>query len=297
MGGVAIKDFALNNSSYATSKIDTFITVGTPFLGAAKASKTLGFGGSNFDMYGFIMQDSDGLRISQYAPSVYELAPSQAYNNFMTTNYGRSTFIWVAQTGTITNYTLEQLQNRYPYSPMTNLSNTRHATWDTSYPLVKQYHIVGDTVDTMTGINMWQLYQGYDPLHVDYFFTKGDGTVPRFSGANPGSASATIFYADTSGHLDLIRETPTQQKVLNILIGDPNSTVPGIRSTPNTSQVPLLTAYSFTSDISSFSNLSIEVTNKQNNEMKKIQFTNDGVLDTSTLAKGVNVEIMDLDKI
>ncbi|WP_126425132.1 lipase/acyltransferase domain-containing protein [Brevibacillus marinus] len=283
MGGLLIKDYLLLNPG-KQQRIDTFITIGTPFLGAPLASKALAFGGYNFNIP--FMYESTGHEIAKYAPSVYELAPSREYERVMNQAYGRSTFLYIDRTGE-TRPIYDMLSDLYPYQPLVDLAEDRHILWDRNYPNVKQYHIVGDNVPTVIGFNQWQIPNDV----VEYVLGNGDGTVPRISGENPGKDGARVFYANTtSGHLELLKETPVIRKVLDILNGIPYAPVPGIVTSPSDNSIRMQ-SYSFTGEVDG---LVITVRRKNTNEVVRIEVGANGEVDQSNLPQDIKVYSMKL---
>ena len=286
MGGLLVKDYLLANKS-ASKQVNSVITIGTPFLGAAKASKAL-IMGDNFGIP--ILQDETGYTIAKHAPAVYQLAPSSEYNNVMTKKYGRSVYAYVDQSGGFHNQTLDELNEMYPYQPLVEVAENTHKALDKKYATVKQYHIIGNNQPTITGLNRWKLHDGKDPNHIDFLMANGDGTVPLFSAESAGSSKAKLFYANhTSGHAALVKEEPVRKKVLELLQGDEKSAVDGIDSTPSRAKIDYM-SYSFSGEKSDFENVALKVTNHSTKEAFSIAYTGDGAIEVSGHSESAKVE-------
>ncbi|HZG14637.1 MAG TPA: S8 family serine peptidase [Candidatus Bathyarchaeia archaeon] len=286
MGGLLVKDYLLANKT-AGKQVNSVITIGTPFLGAAKASKAL-IMGDNFDIP--FLQDKTGYTIAKHAPSVYQLAPSSEYNSVMTKKYGRSVYAYVDQSGEYHNQTLDELNEMYPYQPLVGVAENTHKALDKKYVSVKQYHIVGDNQPTITGINQWQLYDGMYPNHIDFLMANGDGTVPLFSAESAGASKAKLFYANnTSGHAALVKEEPVRKKVMDLLKGDEKSKVDGIDTTPSRAKIDFM-SYSFSGEKDDFEDVSLRVTNQSTKEALSISFTKDGIMEVSGHSESLKVE-------
>lgn len=275
MGGLVLKDYLLNNTA-EQSKFDQVITVGTPFLGAALASKAVALGGYNFGIP--IIMESTGEVISENAPAVYQLAPSQAYENKLQALYGRPTYKYIDIWGNQTNYTHAQLTAKYPNQALVGQADSRHSQWDGSYPGVKQYHIVGDTKNTVSAYNYWVMKDLFTWHYLEYIYTKGDGTVPLFSATTTGNTGSTFLYSNAD-HTGMVKDSATRKQMLNILTGKSTTIASGIRTAADTSNMAALTATSLTSSDISFNGLKINLTNKKTGARQLIQFRDDGTLD------------------
>jgi pimeloyl-ACP methyl ester carboxylesterase len=291
MGGLVVKDYLLQNPGMA-GKFDQVITAGTPFLGAAKATKALAFGGDNFGVP--ILMESTGEMVAEHSPAVYQLAPSQEYENQVRARYGRATYRYVDLFGQTTDYTHAQLNAKYPNQALAGLADTRHSEWDFSYAGVKQYHLVGDTVDTITAYNYWVMKDVFHWFHLEYVMAKGDGTVPLLSAEKPGSASAVIFYTNDD-HGGLVKSQSARTKLLNLLKGDPNAPVSGVRTEADTDMMGALTSNSLTADAASFQNMTVEVHNLKTGETGYVRFRSDGTLDQENSTASLMPQIAKLE--
>ncbi|MCX7569742.1 hypothetical protein OS242_07175 [Tumebacillus sp. DT12] len=274
MGGLVMKDYLLNQPAM-TTKIDQVTTVGTPFLGAALASKALAFGGYNFGIP--IVFDSTGEAISKNAPAVYQLAPSAEYEKQIKAQLGRSAYRYIDIWGNTTDYTHAQLNAKYPNSALAGLADTRHGQWDLSYPGVKQHHIIGDAQSTVTAYNYWEMKDIFHWFYLEYVMAKGDGTVPLLSANKPGTNAS--FYYSSADHVALVKDQATRTKIVNIVKGQPNISVAGIRTSAASELLPELTAQSLTGTPESFSNMTVELKNKKTGLTETVKFYADGTLD------------------
>ncbi|KEO83651.1 lipase/acyltransferase domain-containing protein [Tumebacillus flagellatus] len=291
MGGLVVKDYLLNQTGMA-GKFDQVTTLGTPYLGAALASKALALGGYNFGVP--ILMNSTGEAIAQNAPAVYQLAPSNEYNNQVNAKLGRSTYQYIDILGHATNYTHAQLNAKYPNQALAAQADQRHSQWDTSYPGVTQYHIVGDTVDTITAYNYWEMKDIFHWFYLEYVMTKGDGTVPSFSAMKPGSSGAS-FYFSGADHMGLVKDAATRAQVLNIVKGTPNTVASGIRTSASTGAMTMLTANSLTAAPTSFNNMTVELTNLKDNSTSVIKFRSDGTIDDENSTAGLMAQVARLE--
>ncbi|HEU4964632.1 MAG TPA: hypothetical protein VFV52_12370 [Bacilli bacterium] len=275
MGGLVLKDYLLNNTAMQ-SKFDQVITVGTPFLGAAMASKAVALGGYNFGIP--ILMDSTGEVISENAPAVYQLTPSQEYDNRLQAQLGRTSYRYIDIWGNQTDYTHDQLTAKYPNQALVDQADARHAQWDSAYPGVRQYHIVGDTKNTVTAYNYWVMKDLFTWHYLEYVMTKGDGTVPLLSATDTGNASSTFYYS-SADHTGLVKDSATRKQLLDFLKGESGKVENGIRTAADASIMPELTADSLTSSDVSFNGMRIDLDNKKTGVHQVIQFRDDGSLD------------------
>ncbi|HEU4964196.1 MAG TPA: hypothetical protein VFV52_10145 [Bacilli bacterium] len=287
MGGLLVKDYLLTNTSQQ-SIVEKFITIGTPFLGAARASKAIAFGGYNFGIPW--MYDSTGEALAQNSPAVYQLAPSAEYDRQMYAVFGRGTYSRISVSGELTNQTYSALTDQYSNAALVNLANTRHTQWDLSYPNVTQYHIIGDNNPTMVSFNYNDAY-GY----MEFVNSRGDGTVPLISADNPGSPSAKKYYADVSSHAGMLKDLSVRNKVRNLLKGYATTSVSGIRTTPNSDTLGYSTAYSLTGDTSTFSAMSLEVVSPEGSK-ETVSFTKDGQIDRVNSSGRLQLEMTKLEQ-
>jgi pimeloyl-ACP methyl ester carboxylesterase len=287
MGGLLVKDYLLAKKD-AKNTINSVITIGTPYLGAAKASKAL-IMGDNFGIP--VLHPETGYTIAKHAPSVYQLAPSAAYNTIMQKKMGRPVYLYIDHLGGLHPKDLKDLTDLYPYQPLVELAEDTHNLLDNKYASgVKQYHIVGDNVPTITGMNRWQIYDGKYPNHIDFLLSSGDGTVPRFSAENPGSKNAKLFYAvKTESHANMVKEAPVIKQVIALLNGDEKAKIDGISNEPSKTKINYH-SYSFSGKQRDFKHVDIELRYDGGDKNEVIRFTEDGYPDLSDLSSDVMVE-------
>ncbi|MBL0386321.1 hypothetical protein JJB07_06590 [Tumebacillus sp. ITR2] len=289
-GGMLMKSYLLAHPEMAP-KINHYVTMGTPYLGAALAARATSqkLGGYNFSLSGLI-DNSTGYTIAKESPAVYHLAPSYRYEQLMFSTYGRGTINSTnSPTYTPTNPTqgyFTQLRNFETDKSLFDYSSQKHTAWDTTVPNVaKRYAIVSDSVSTEVAYNYNYCSSCWfsDPNQVDYIMKAGDGTVPLISAQNPGDANTQMYYvhAGSQGaavdHMGLVKDDNVISKVLSILQDYPNAPVTGIDSTPNTAlNTKSLTAYSLTSTPEEF-NATVTLTNasgkKETVKIKNGKFT------------------------
>jgi pimeloyl-ACP methyl ester carboxylesterase len=258
-GGMLMKSYLIAHPEMAP-KINHYVTMGTPFLGAALAARATSskLGGYNFSLSGLV-DNSTGYTIAKTSPAVYHLAPSYRYEQLMFSTYGRGTInsasnpAYTPTTPSQGYYT--QLRNFETDKALFDYSSQKHTAWDTAAPSVQRYHIVSDSVSTETAYNYSYCSSCWfsDPNQVDYIMKAGDGTVPLISAQNPGTAGAPIYYVHsgsqgaTVDHMGLVKDDNVISKVISILHGYPDAPVAGIDTTPNTAlNNKTLTAYSLT---------------------------------------------------
>lgn len=287
MGGILVKDYLLADSRRA-AQIHNVITIGTPYLGAAAASKAL-IQGYNFGI--LLLMPLTGFKIAENAPAVYQLAPGVEYEKQMLAQFNRTVYGYIDRLQKFNPLPLSELKKEYPNKPLTALAQSRRAVWDNKYPNVKQAHIVGDSQNTIIGLNRWgELPINQNPsLYIEYIFGRGDGTVPLFSANNPGSTKANIFYTKTDGHMELLKEAPVRKQVMSLLRGN-EGTVAGIQKTPHKVKQQALTAYSFTGDKSDFRDLQLHIRNKENDQVELVRFTAEGDLNREQSTKNYLLE-------
>jgi pimeloyl-ACP methyl ester carboxylesterase len=278
-GGLLIKSYLLAHPEME-SKIDRFITLGTPFLGAAMAARATSskLGGYNFSLS--VVDNATGFEISKTAPAVYHLAPSYEYESAMFSRYGRGTInsynspYYIPTNPSQGYYT--QLRNFEYDKGLFDWSSGRHGVWDKTAPNVKRYHIVADSVSTEVAYDYD--YNWFWGSSVDYIMKAGDGTVPLISAQRPGNAAGTIFYAHTGAsgsavdHVGLVKDDNVITKVLHLLNGNESTPVAGIDLTPNTSLDGMsFAAYSMTGEPEMF-DLDVVVTNRDTGAQETYTF-------------------------
>jgi len=248
MGGIVTKEYLRQYTSDQT-KIEKWITVGTPHLGAAKAVKAL-INGYNFDA-SLIISNKAGLRLAMHSPAVYQLLPSEKYYSYLdTTNYmlyynlngsvlGRRTYSDVSSvlsnvhTGAVESYLDFQ-------EGLESTARSIHSNLDTNITNVRMYQIVGDSVLTPVGwmyensVNSVADLRNQEPIP---FVDWGDSTVSRFSADAVGTNNMVrYYYHGTDTHGALPRNANVRRKILNIIAGQESAPVSEITTTFNNAQ-------------------------------------------------------------
>jgi pimeloyl-ACP methyl ester carboxylesterase len=300
-GGLLIKSYLLAHPEME-GKIDRFVTLGSPFLGAAKAVRALSskLGGYNFDLS--VVDNSTGYEISKTAPAVYHLAPSYTYESIMFQKYGRGTVnsynspSYIPTNASQGYYT--QMRNFESDKSLFDWSTNRHAAWDNAAPNVKSYHIASDTVSTETAYDYD--YDWFWGDQVDYIMKAGDGTVPLISAQRPGNAADPFYYVHSGAsgsaveHMGLVKDDNVITKVLNILNNQPDAPVAGIDTTPDTSlDGTAFAAYALTAAPEQF-DMDVVVTNQDTGAKETYTFK-DGKYVRQGKATRVAVRTMELD--
>lgn len=284
-GGMLMKSYLLAHPEMAP-KINHYVTLGTPFLGAPLAARATStkLGGYNFSLTGLV-KNSTGLTIAKTSPAVYHLAPSYRYEQLMFSTYGRGTINstnspnYIPTNATQSYYT--QLRNFESDNALFDYASQKHSAWDTTAPSVQSYHIISDSVSTETAYNYNYCSSCWfsDPNQVDYIMKAGDGTVPLLSAQNPGGTNGQMYYVHsgsqgkTVDHMGLVSDDNVISKVIGILQGYPNTPIPGIDGMANTSlNNKTLTSYSLTADLNDF-NATVTVTDSAGRK-ENITFVN-----------------------
>lgn len=217
MGGLVTKRYM---QKYGSEKIDKFVDIGTPHLGAPKAFKALMFG----DNFGFELQNMDILNsktlkeIAQNMPSTYQLLPSSAYLNSTNSDYqSYAADIYDIDGNNYTgnlNYedSMELLENTGRNSMLIPLNNELHSSID-DFTYNNTYNLVGCGQPTIGKIYILNKEKsgGYE---YGLKYINGDGTVPIKSAEN---FSAPFAYINNQSHAELPSANGIRQIVTAIL--------------------------------------------------------------------------------
>jgi len=186
MGGLLSKYYIKH---YGTGKVDKFIDIGTPHLGAPSALKTLMYGddmGIRFGLFG--LNALEVKNISQNMPSAYQLLPSQNY--FSTSSPDYKYYVYdmddVDKNGVRGRLDFTQtqqfLKNTGRNELLLNNAPHIHNDLDLMNPAdygVQAYNIVGCGVPTIG--KFFSLGQKHNGQYYDVSYISGDGTVPEKS--------------------------------------------------------------------------------------------------------------------
>jgi pimeloyl-ACP methyl ester carboxylesterase len=212
MGGLIAKLFLNKNKNKdLTKNVTKLITLGTPWLGAMDAYRTIKYGKSLY--YGIILSERESKKISPTFPSVYQLLPNEQYFN--------------------------QIQN-YEGIPLLIDENKEYNDWDTFFEEkvfphfgkhhtnyrkifndfrnllqeqldVEHHEFIGFGVETIVALSENEAEE------VDAHFRNGDGTVPLFSAIS--HAEKRYFIKDTE-HGDLAKSDIVLDSIKNIIAGN-----------------------------------------------------------------------------
>lgn len=212
------------------NKIDKFIDIGTPHLGAPKAAKVLNYGddmGIKFGPLG--LNFSEIKKISQNMPSVYNLLPSQKY--FDTTKSDYSYYLFdlgdVDSDGTIGKLSYESteafLKNTGRNNLLLQTAESFHNDMDSFNPKeygVQSYNIVGcgtPTVGKIFANNKKTL----EDFQYQLLYISGDGTVPQRSAE--GMDTDNLYYAKGVTHATMPSQSGIKNLVSSILLDSKDS--------------------------------------------------------------------------
>ncbi len=234
----------LVGSTYLTSaanreKVDKFITLGTPYLGAPKALYVFETGGL-MDWPASQVMDEPLKAIANNARSVYELLPTANYFNLNGTTYvvKRDDGGWGHfDTKTDLNYsdTKDLIENRDWYKTA-NGGKKSFVTWAENATaalfngdqhiteLVDSYYIVGEKKKTITKVEeLFDTNGNFDECSDTDKPKAGDGTVPLISATIGGTTPNAKTYYISETHTGLVSNDNTLALVTNIIKDDPNN--------------------------------------------------------------------------
>lgn len=236
MGGLFTKRY-LYQSSTNRSKVDKFITCGTPYLGSPNATWAT-FVGDNFSVLGgFLGVNPDEVKklVKNY-PANYQLYPSKKYFEKIINANNGAAYTWdgVRYNSYFTekNYDLD---GNYSYNDQLSYEQVDDAVyyWNGSNLYYKnaQYHDALDTVSLHNlGINHYVIAgKNVATLYVmstnesgaldfeDIRFGDGDGTVPYASAIDTGITATAKYYVNNAEHGGMPSVTGVKNAVVNIL--------------------------------------------------------------------------------
>ncbi len=224
MGGLLLKEYLRTAPANTINRINKVIFLGTPHLGAPKASKVLLYG----DNLNISILDEERARIiTQNMPSVYQLLPSQKYINDFSgyITDARSEIKKVLSHDSTNQFLSDSGLNS---SLLTN-ANVFHTTLDT-YPnasSIKFFDIIGcGSTKTISSIII------KNNGKFDLRYTLGDKTVPYVSASSVGNINQRYF--SNADHMDLVQNTGVLEQLINIFDGKSGQIAEGV-STSTTS--------------------------------------------------------------
>lgn len=217
MGGLVASKYLANSQANRT-KVDKFISIGTPFTGSVKCLHVMETGDYNFWLSLLGYEDNLKSMVCNF-PANYELLPTDRYSGTYimsnSSNLSGHTAHWDFMKGQswgkISSSTVK---------PMFQTATSFHSsllvggTHIANSSQVETYKIYGTGEDTISKIN-------YVNRVVDSVITtnNGDGTVTTSSATNTQGTSATRVYGFTYSHLQLAKKTNVITKVKNIIDG------------------------------------------------------------------------------
>jgi len=209
LGGLVTKGYMKEYASQ--NKINKFVSIATPNLGAPKAFKVLKYG----DNLGVkvILSENRIKVISQNMPSIYELLPSAAYYDSDHIDYD---YIYSDQGH---NYSYEEMNLHleiFNNSILVNKAKEFHNNIDNYNGYAgdtKTYNIIGCGFATIGKIT--KLNQGRDHHEYRIDYISGDGTVPLKSAE--GISAYKKYYYDGAEHISLPSANGVTQLIGSIL--------------------------------------------------------------------------------
>ncbi len=221
MGGLLSKYYIMN---YGQDKVDKFIDIATPHLGAPSTLSTLMSGDNLGIKFGWLGLNPNKIQeLAQNIPAIYQLLPSQAY--FSTSLPDYSYYIY-----DINDYDNDNNAGRLSFGQSNAfLKNTGrndllldtapniHNTLDNMDPAdygVKTYNIVGCGTPTMGKFFTFGKQDDQDP-EFDIAYISGDGTVPmRSAEAIPASEQ---YYMVQAKHSQMPSASGVKELVASLL--------------------------------------------------------------------------------
>ncbi|MBP1904775.1 hypothetical protein J2Z32_001399 [Paenibacillus turicensis] len=241
MGGIIATEYI--NLGYGKN-IDKLVTIGTPYLGAPKASYIFETGHPSGN---FLKDQYINKSIKKIMPNIlsaYELLPSKNYFSLNNTYYlSHSVRIGPPYSSNFKS-NFKQIKHDNYYSTKSYLSSRKwlndsmlnsaekfHDNLDIINNLnsIDSYYIIGDKVSTFGGMNINDV--AVNQTVGDVKSIQGDGTVPVISASVGNKLNSSRTYYIQEEHSKLPGNVNVQKQVENILLGNPNKLSPNIRKT------------------------------------------------------------------
>ncbi len=218
MGGLVLRHYVNQNT---VGTIDKAVFVGTPFVGAPKALKTLLFG----DNLGVpVLSPSEIKKIGRNMPGLYDLLPTRTYYDFFGSALG------LTQTATY-DETMNYGANQGLNTAAWQAADTRHTRdYDTYYMGLKGvniYTLAGCTTPTLSKLVQHTRPDGTVDGMVPVF-TEGDGTVPADSAVFTPMDAGQTLYALKSDHAHLLSTKGVREQIVRLLSGDTQTVDPDV---------------------------------------------------------------------
>ena len=240
MGGLVLKKYVQEHPS--DHHVGKVVFVGVPNLGSTKAYKVLMIG-DGFGITG--LNDEEIKKIGQNMPAIYDLSPSQSYNNQIGTTLEIVDHSILQGQERIKkldfNQAQEYLKNNYQANSQGFLNANNTQTVD-----FENLNLNGLGIDTynIVGCKIWTLNKMRE---VNYMGRKsyygeglnGDGTVPVASSGSINAPDDKTFYAEEKDHSKMLSLDGSRQKIVNLLtgsslnVGDSIITKQAVQDNPN----------------------------------------------------------------
>ena len=228
MGGLLAKYYI---EHYGQGKVDKFVDIATPHLGAPNTLKTLVFGDDmNIKFAGInLLNPLEIKKISQNSPAVYQLLPSANYfsASLPDYNYYVDDMDDYDNDGVKGKLSFEQgldfLKNTGRNDLVMRTAVNIHNDLDNMNPAdygVKTYNIVGCGTPTIGKIFTLGKQSDTDE-HYDIAYISGDGTVPVRSAE--GISSLEKYYASKADHGTMPSTDGIKELVDSLLAGTQNN--------------------------------------------------------------------------
>ncbi|MES2223707.1 MAG: hypothetical protein V4469_02105 [Patescibacteria group bacterium] len=208
-------------------KVDKFVDIGTPHLGAPKAEKVLMYGDDMDIKFGGLGINPDEIKkISQNFPSAYNLLPSSKYFDLTSPDY--SYYLYdlgdVDEDGVVGRLSYDNtkafLKNTGRNDSLIQNAESVHNDLDNFDPLdygVDAYNIVGCGTPTIGKI-FANNKKFEEDFHYQIKYITGDGTVPQRSAE--GMSADNLFYATGVEHATMPSQSGIKNLVSSILKDD-----------------------------------------------------------------------------
>lgn len=246
LGGLLAREYVTSRASRA-SKVEQVISLGTPYLGAPKAFKTLRIGDSliNLDDLGQIgLLNEDRVReLVQNGPAFYQILPSKNYFDVIGGYYRlNSSMVGWNQTRAIIhsqhNDALASDAELFHGPPMDDWGST---SVDVAYRVIAGSGIE-NTIGVFHEFDVIDWFTGKVKTRYDIEGIDGDETVPVHSADLNGngyyySGGVPIWYTEDVKHVDLVKKDYILDFLAAILATPPDSNA-FARTTTNQSFKP-----------------------------------------------------------
>lgn len=256
MGGLVSKYYLMYEDG--ARYVDTFITMGTPYLGAPKAFKVM-VAGDNMGVP--TVEPATLERVADTIPGIYQLMPSEMW---FTKNEIREGGRVLYNGGFVDVYTLPSEPDEWPVRTLSypetlelleqfpyDLANPEspYRNWgmysrygvalhdlldDKPIPGVKRHAVVSVGLGTIVGVSELRSFYQDGGYHFQLRYGDGDATVPTASAVTPGP-DARIVYAVGVEHSKMMANFSIIEYLLRALdpAGDRSNDLPqGIYATP-----------------------------------------------------------------